>query len=260
MIDLNGFFGFHPAMAKLQPLWQEEYLAIVHATGFPHHSREHFEAQDFMESGTPGERSAGNTWMNRCVSKEGRSSPTQNFLAGQDFDAMPHAQAFRGSFRDNLQCLSQFIRTNPQTQVFSTEIGGWDHHSNQGGTQGQMADLLGEFSHALFAFWSGLGNLRGDTVVVTLSEFGRSLRENSRGGTDHGHGNVMFVLGANVKGRKVYGEWPGLNPSSQLDLAVTTDLRRVLCEVVYRHLGKQNLAEVFPGFDTHPGQFLNLIG
>ncbi len=176
---------------------------------------------------------------------------------------MPGAQSLSGNFAEDLRQLSQFIKTNPQTQVLSSDMGGWDHHSNQGAIEGQMADSLREFSSALVAFWSDLGNLREDTVVVTMSEFGRSVGENNRGGTDHGDGNVMFVLGANVKGRKVYGDWPGFSPSQlhvRLDLPVTTDCRRVLGEVIYRHLSKQNLSEVFPGFDNNPEQFLNLIG
>lgn len=262
VIDLDGFFGFHPAMSSLEPLWQQGQLAIVHATGSPRPSRKHFEAQDFMECAIPGERNATNSWMSRCASEEVRWSG-EICLAGRDFEAMPGAQSLSGSFAENLRQLSQFIKTNPQTQVLSSDMGGWDHHSNQGAIEGEMADSLREFSDALDAFWSVPGNLREDTVVVTMSEFGRSVGENNRGGTDHGHGNVMFVLGANVKGRKVYGDWPGLG-SSQLhagfDLAVTTDCRRVLGEVIYRHLGKQNLSEVFPKFDNNPERFLNLIG
>jgi uncharacterized protein (DUF1501 family) len=222
----------------------------------------HFEAQDFMECAIPRERGADSRWMSRCGSEEVRSS-AEIFLAGQHFEAIPGAQTPSGDFAENLRQLSQLMKTNPQTQVLSSEMGRWDYHSNQGALEGQMADSLREVSLALIAFWSDLGTLREDTVVVTMSEFGRSVGENNRGGTDHGHGSVMFVLGANVKGRKVYGDWPGVSPSQLhmgLDLAVTTDWRRVLGEVIYRHLGKQNLSEVFPEFDNNPERFLNLIG
>jgi uncharacterized protein (DUF1501 family) len=262
VIDLDGFFGLHPGMSSLELLWQQGQLAIVHATGSPRPSRKHFEAQDFMECAIPRERGADSRWMSRCGSEEVRSS-AEIFLAGQHFEAIPGAQTPSGDFAENLRQLSQLMKTNPQTQVLSSEMGRWDYHSNQGALEGQMADSLREVSLALIAFWSDLGTLREDTVVVTMSEFGRSVGENNRGGTDHGHGSVMFVLGANVKGRKVYGDWPGVSPSQLhmgLDLAVTTDWRRVLGEVIYRHLGKQNLSEVFPEFDNNPERFLNLIG
>ena len=245
VLDLDGFFGLHPAMSGLKPLWNGGQLAIVHAAGSPNSCRMHFEAQDFLESGITGVRDAGSGWMGRV--NRGRTvihSPGENF----------HNTVMR---------LSQFIRDNPQTQMLSSEVGGWDHHSGQGSSQGSMTPLLETFSQTLTSFWGDLGALRETTVVITVSEFGRSLRENNRGGTDHGHGNVMFVLGAKVKGKKVYGDWPGL-AVSQLhegrDLAVTTDYRRVLGEIVHRHLGDKELDNIFPGFDNDPANFLNLLG
>jgi uncharacterized protein (DUF1501 family) len=123
--------------------------------------------------------------------------------------------------------------------------------------------VLGEFSQSIAAFWTDLGDLGEDTVVVTMSEFGRTARENGNRGTDHGHANVMFVLGGPVKGGKVYGRWPGLDPSQLYegrDLAVTTDFRLVLSEVVSRYLGNKDLKTVFPGFDGQLGQFVKLLG
>jgi len=148
-------------------------------------------------------------------------------------------------------------------QVAFADIGGWDHHVNEGNTQGQIANLLRDFSQSLAAFWIDLGDLAEDTVVVTMSEFGRTARENGNRGTDHGHANVMFVMGGSVKGGKVYGKWPGLDQSQLYegrDLAVTTDFRRVLGEAVYRHLGNKDLNTLFPGFENQPAQFLHFLG
>jgi uncharacterized protein (DUF1501 family) len=147
--------------------------------------------------------------------------------------------------------------------VAFTDIGGWDHHVNEGSTQGQLANILREFSQSLAAFWTDLGPIAQDTVVVTMSEFGRTARENGTRGTDHGHANVMFVMGGPVKGGKVYGAWPGLE-SHQLyegrDLALTTDFRRVLGEAVATHLGNRNLDAVFPGFENQHSKFLKVLG
>jgi len=134
---------------------------------------------------------------------------------------------------------------------------------NEGSTQGQIANILREFSQSLAAFWTDLGNLAEDTLIVTMSEFGRTARENGNRGTDHGHANVMFVMGGPVKGGKVYGPWPGLQPHQLYegrDLALTTDFRRVVGEAVYRHLGNQNLGSVFPGFDDQAAKFLKFLG
>jgi uncharacterized protein (DUF1501 family) len=148
-------------------------------------------------------------------------------------------------------------------QVAFADIGGWDHHVNEGSTQGQIANVLREFSQSLGAFWVDLGDLAEDTVVVTMSEFGRTAHENGNRGTDHGHANVMFVMGGPVKGGKVYGRWPGLDQSQLYegrDLAVTTDFRRVLGETVERHLGNHALDQVFPGFDNQMEKFLQYLG
>src|SRR5207248_1099417 len=169
----------------------------------------------------------------------------------------------RGGFGDSLRQLAQLIKANLGVQVAFADIGGWDHHVNEGSTQGQLANVLGDFSQSLSAFWTDLGDLAEDTVVITMSEFGRTARENGNRGTDHGHANVMFVMGGTVKGGKVYGRWPGLDQSQLYegrDLAVTTDFRRVLGEAVFTHLGNKALDSVFPGFDNQTGRFLKIIG
>ncbi len=322
VLDLDGFFGLH-----------QKHLAIVHAAGSPDPTRSHFDAQDFMESGTPGLKATEDGWLNRslhslpapdsafrAVAMEptlprilaghepalainslsdfgiGGRSPNQSSVqnsfeamyagsvdavlhgsAQETFDAVKMLKAAnpaqytpsaganypRGRFGDSLKQFAQLIKANLGVQVAFADIGGWDHHVNEGSTEGQIANVLRDFSQSLAGFWTDLGELAEDTIVVTMSEFGRTVRENGNRGTDHGHANVMFVMGGPVKGGKVYGRWPGLE-SSQLyegrDLAVTTDFRFVLGEAVRQHLGNRDLSDVFPGFDDRPEKFLRYLG
>ncbi len=337
VLDLDGFFGLHPAMASFEPLWKQKHLAIVHATGSPDPTRSHFDAQDFMESGTPGIKVTDDGWLNRALrdlpstsvqdksafralalgpslprilsgkepavavnnlndfsvgGKNPNAAPMSTTFeamydhsvdtvlhgTGQEtFDAVktlkaadpahytPAANANypKGRFGDSLKQLAQLIKANLGVQVAFADIGGWDHHVNEGSTQGQIANVLGDFSQSISAFWTDLGDLGEDTVVVTMSEFGRTARENGNRGTDHGHANVMFVLGGPVEGGKVYGRWPGLDQSQLYegrDLAITTDFRAVLSEVVSKYLGNKDLRTVFPGFEGQPNQFVKLLG
>jgi uncharacterized protein (DUF1501 family) len=337
VLDLDGFFGLHPAMASFEPLWKQKHLAIVHAAGSPDPTRSHFDAQDFMESGTPGVKVTDDGWLNRALHELpvvsandksafraialGPSLPrilsgkepaiavnnVKDFsVGGRNPNAVPMSNTFeamydhsvdtvlhgtgqetfdaiktlkaadpahytpaananypKGRFGDSLKQLAQLIKANLGVQVAFADIGGWDHHVNEGSTQGQIANVLGDFSQSISAFWTDLGDLGEDTVVVTMSEFGRTARENGNRGTDHGHANVMFVLGGPVKGGKVYGRWPGLDQSQLYegrDLALTTDFRTVLGEVVSRYLGNKDLKTVFPGFEEQSAQFLKLLG
>ncbi|MGH9512317.1 MAG: DUF1501 domain-containing protein [Terriglobales bacterium] len=335
VVDLDGFFGLHPSLSPFQPLWNQRQLAIVHAAGSPDPSRSHFDAQDFMESGTPGVKATEDGWLNRTLRSLPDSDADSAFRAiamgpslprilsgpepavalnnindfgvgGRNPNAMPIANTFeamydqsvdsvlhgtgqetfeavkmlkaadpskyapaagadypRGRFGDSLKQLAQLIKANLGVQVAFADIGGWDHHVNEGSTQGQIANVLREFSQSIAAFWIDLGDLGEDTVVITMSEFGRTARENGNRGTDHGHANVMFVMGGPVKGGKVYGRWPGLDQSQLYegrDLALTTDFRRVIGEAVYRHLGNKALDQVFPGFDNQPAQFVKYLG
>jgi uncharacterized protein (DUF1501 family) len=339
VLDLDGRFGLHPSLAAFQPLWQQRHLAIVHAAGSPDTTRSHFEAQDFMETGTPGVKITEDGWLNRSLrnmpinmqttaqnsafraialgpslprvlsgsapavamnnindfsvgGKNPRGTPvaaafeamydhsSDSVLHGtgeETFDAVKMLKAAdpgkytpaiganypKGRFGDGLRQLAQLIKANLGVQVAFADIGGWDHHVNEGATEGQLANVLTEFSQSLSAFWTDLGNLGEDTVIVTMSEFGRTVRENGNRGTDHGHANVMFVLGGPVKGGKVYGRWPGLDQPQLYegrDLALTTDFRQVIGEAVARHMGNKNLANVFPGFDNQPGKFLRCLG
>ena len=163
-------------------------------------------------------------------------------------------------FGNSLKQVAQLLKANLGVEAAFSDIGGWDTHQNQGNVNGQLANRLKEFSETIAAFWRDMGDDAENVTLVTMSEFGRTARQNGTGGTDHGHANVMFVLGGQVKGGKVYGRWPGL-ANEQLnegrDLAVTTDFRRVLGEAAYRTLGSRNLDLVFPGAQVNPAEFLN---
>lgn len=329
-IDLDGFFGLHPSMAPLDPLFQQQQLAIVHAAGSPDTTRSHFDAQDFMESGTPGLKSTEDGWLNRALQSlpEKDATPFRGVAVGANlprtlrgaapaialpdlrqfqviaqsplveggFEAM-YAQtvdtALRGTGTETFEAIDMLRKANPQrfqpengadyprsrygqsllqiAQLIKADIGlevcfldtgGWDNHVNEGGVQGQLSNLLRDLGQGLAAFHKDLGDRMQDIVVVTMSEFGRTAHENGNRGTDHGHANCMFVMGGAVKGGKVYGKWPGL-ASHQLyegrDLALTTDFRSVLGEVITGHLGNRDLKGVFPGFDNDPRKFPGLL-
>jgi uncharacterized protein (DUF1501 family) len=329
-IDLDGFFGLHPSLQPLQPLFQNGQLAIVQAVGSPDPSRSHFDAQDFMESGTPGVKSTEDGWLNRAlqISPEDQLSPFRAVAFGPylprtlqgiapavaipdlkqfkmngpqqtvegGFEAM-YAQtvdmAMRGVGRETFEAVDQLKKINPDSyqpengaqypksrfgqslmeiaellkadvglEVAFLDSGGWDHHVNEGGVQGQLSNLLRDLGQGLAAFHQDMGDRMSDVVFVSMSEFGRTAHENGNRGTDHGHANCMFLMGGDVKGGKVYTRWPGLG-DGQLhdgrDLAVTTDYRSVLGEVMTKHLGDQNLNAVFPGFANDPAQFLGIV-
>jgi uncharacterized protein (DUF1501 family) len=321
-LDLDGFFGLHPRMASLVPYFKDGNLAIVHAAGSPDDTRSHFDAQDYMESGTPGDKGTRDGWMNRYLHAKdhaerstpfravaltqalprslqgsapalaigqlgqfgiragGQSDDISNAFASQyaqAADAMLGAtgrEAFdavrmlkeanpggytpangaeypRSGFGDAMMQIAQICKANLGLEVAFTELGNWDHHANEGGSQGQIANRLDDFANGIAAFARDMGDRMADVVVVTMSEFGRTVKENGNRGTDHGHGNAMLILGGNVKGGKVYGKWPGLNDGQLYqgrDLAITTDFRDVFSECVTAHLGAKDISQVFPGF------------
>jgi uncharacterized protein (DUF1501 family) len=219
-----------PAASAFEAMYDHSSDSVLHGTG-----EETFDAVKMLKAADPG-----------------KYTPA----AGANYPA-------KGRFAEGLRQLAQLIKANLGVQVAFADISGWDHHVNEGAVEGQLSNVLTEFSQSLAAFWTDLGDLGEDTVVVTMSEFGRTARENGNRGTDHGHANVMFVLGGPVKGGKVYGRWPGLDQSQLYegrDLALTTDFRQVIGEAVSRHMGNQNLANVFPGYDNQPGKFLRLLG
>ncbi|MCX6628098.1 MAG: DUF1501 domain-containing protein [Candidatus Solibacter sp.] len=318
-IDLDGFFGLHPSLGPLKPLFDQRHLAIVDAVGSPDPTRSHFDAQDYMESGTPGRKATEDGWMNRALPKAaGKVSPLRAVSLGpllpramrgstpavamqaiegfqvrsaearrqleqmsasksllmqaagrETFEAVAMLQAIQrqkyapaagadyphGRFGQALQQIAQLIKSDAGVEMAFADIGGWDHHVNELGarpSEGVLADLLREYGQALSAFWKDMGDRMNDVVVVTMSEFGRTAKENGNRGTDHGHANSMMVMGGAVKGGKVYGKWPGLEKEQlhdSRDLALTTDFRDVLGELVSRHLGNPSLKTVFPGYE-----------
>lgn len=313
-IDLDGFYGLHPALAPLKSIYDKGQLAIVHAAGSPDNTRSHFDAQDYMEMGTPGIKSTPDGWLNRYLNeqKKGestfrgvaltarlprmlaggapavslssidefrlrneamsatlqklytRTSDTLFRLGGQNLFAAiaelrrveskipPSAERYpTGRFGASLAQIARLIKADVGLEIAFTEIQGWDTHVNQGGVKGQMANRLKDLAESLATFHRDLGDRVEDVVLITLSEFGRTARENGNRGTDHGHANVMFALGGPVRGGKVYGRWPGLAPEvlyEGRDLDLTTDFRTVCGEVISRHLGQKDLSKIFPGF------------
>jgi len=308
-IDLDGRFGLHPSLEPLKPLWDGKQLAIVEATGSPDPSRSHFDAQDFMEAGTPG-KALSDGWLNRALPQVQGASPLRAIAMGaqlprtlrgawpavavnnldqfqvhdqnsagilqamyattqdsklmasgkETFEALkmvesingaPYTPAngvqYQGDFGKGLQQIARLIKAEVGVEAACADIGSWDHHSNE---TGQLNGILQQFGNALAAFVRDMGDRMEDIVLVTMSEFGRTVKEDGNQGTDHGHGNVMMVLGGPVQGGKIYGKWPGLEPEQlyeNRDLAVTTDFRDVLSELVQKHLGQRN-DKVFPGF------------
>ncbi len=350
-IDLDGHFGLNPALQPLKALWDKEQLAIVEATGSPDPTRSHFDAQDQMESGTPGKTSSDG-WLNRALSPAGPdTSPVRAIAVGAQLprtlrgvrsavalndtqlaqsgsldtnsvlesmyakssdaglartgnDAFAAMKILRsvgqqtpvpvaavgagapvaparvvvagpngapgpngppvlpqygqgGELGRSLQQIARLIKADVGVEAAFAEIGGWDHHGNE---NPQLSNLLRQFGSALATFAQDMGDRMEDIVVVTMSEFGRTAQENGNAGTDHGHGDVMMVLGGPVRGGKVYGQWPGLEKEQLYegrDLAVTTDYRAVLSELVSGHLGQKNVGQVFPGYQA--GAALGLL-
>jgi uncharacterized protein (DUF1501 family) len=331
-VDLDGFFGLNPRMRPLVPLWNSRQLAIVHACGSPDSTRSHFDAQDYMESGTPGVKSTGDGWLNRYLQAR-RAGPPSPFRAvsltaqlprmlqgaspavamsrieqfairaGQgsaaantSFEALYASaadhllestgrEAFdairvlktadpsryapangadypRSAFGQALKQIAQLSRADLGVEVAFADVGGWDTHINQGAAQGQLAARLDDFARGLAALTTDLGDRMEDTVVLTMSEFGRAVLENGNRGTDHGHGNAMLVMGGGVNGGRVFGRWPGLAVPQRFegrDLAVTTDFRDVFAEVVVRHLGVVDTRPIFPGYDVQASRFPGLF-
>ena len=331
-IDLNGFFGFNPRMAALKPLWDSRQLAIVHACGSPDSTRSHFDAQDYMETATPGVKSTSDGWLNRYLQARHAEHDTpfravamtaqmprmlqgtapaiaMNQIAqfgiragqasdnvGASFEAEYAAAAdavLHGTGRDAFNAMRMLKTTDPAKyepehgadyprspfgqalkqiaqltkagvglEVAFADIGGWDTHVNQGAAQGQLANRLDDFSRGIAALVIDLGDRMADTIVMTMSEFGRAVRENGNRGTDHGHGNAMMIIGGGVRGGKVYGRWPGLAVEQRYegrDLAVTTDFRDVFGEIVVRHLGVADPRPIFPGYAIQPPKFPGLL-
>ena len=318
-IDLDGHFGMHPSLAALKPLWQERSLAFVHAAGSPDETRSHFDAQDYMESGTPGRKSTADGWMNRLLAQLpgprsatsalsfgptlprimsgpvnvaniplGRGAGAQipldrpiinaafdQLYAGDDSLSRAYKEGIEShkkvmtdlqaemveadngapsaqGFSQDTEHLAKLVAQNSAIDLAFFALGGWDTHVNQGAGEGQLAQKLQPLAEGLAGLVKGLGSSYRDTVILVVSEFGRTFHENGNRGTDHGHGNVMWVLGGPIAGGKVYGDWPGLvggELHEGRDLAVTTDFRSVVATVLGGHmkLDTGQIGTVMPG-------------
>jgi uncharacterized protein (DUF1501 family) len=157
-----------------------------------------------------------------------------------------------GELGRGLQLAARLIKADAGVEAAFAEVNGWDTHGSE---PQQLSNVLRQFGTAIAAFHQDLGDRMEDVVLITMSEFGRTAQENGDNGTDHGHGSLMMVLGGSVKGGKVYGKWPGLEQEQLYegrDLAVTTDFRDVLSEILTGHLGQSNLTPIFPGFKPSP--------
>jgi len=339
-IDLDGFFGLHPSLSPFKKLWDDGILTTIHAVGSPSNTRSHFDAQDYMESGTPDNKGTRDGWLNRylavkgtcdeCKLHDGSSAAHSPFRAvamtpqtprilegpapsvamnsvdeftirtngsqadriealyrtgsadvvhaagGEMFEAMKMLKAAnpqqytpqnnadypRSPFGQHLRQIAQLIQSDVGLEIAFADVGGWDTHVNQGGATGQLANRLDDFSKSIAALVQDLGDRMSDVTILTMSEFGRTARQNGNGGTDHGHATSMFVIGGDVKGKKVYGKWPGLEPeqlNEGRDLALTTDFRSVFSEVAFKHLGAAKMDAVFPGFNGDQSKWLGVL-
>lgn len=335
-IDLDGHFGLHPSLVPLETFWKDKTLAIVEAVGSPDNTRSHFDAQDYMESGTPGNKGTKDGWLNRVLQTTSDRDPSpfravsmtqqlprslygrapsvamtdladfsvkagiysQNMKGGfegiyeqnakdtlgetgkETFEAVNFLkQANPGQYKPensavypnsdlgrSLRQIAQLIKAGVGLEVAFTDTGNdvrWDTHTNEGGARGQLANFLRTFSLSIAAFATDLGKRMDDVVVLTMSEFGRTARENGGRGTDHGHANVMFIVGNSVKGGKVYGDWRGLKTDKLYegrDLDVTTDFRDVFAEAAYKHMGSKDLAKLFPNYTAAKEKFRGYLG
>lgn len=326
LLPLNNLFGLHPAFASLMPYWESSQLAFIHASGSPDPTRSHFDAQDYMESATPGRKSTPDGWLNRlsAVLAGAHSTPASQRLqalnlgptmprifsgeaevaslgtgnralakgtldrpelatafgqlyAGDDrlSQVVREATATRGEIMGSLASddpkadlgslslnglsgdtarLGRLMARDRRIRLAFIPVGGWDTHANQGGAQGQLGNRFNLLAQALDALAKGLGEELNRTSILVMSEFGRTVRQNGTNGTDHGHGNVAWLMGGGVKGGQVLGAWPGLDTASLYegrDLAITTDFRDIIAQVLEQkfRLADQQLARVLPGVD-----------
>lgn len=317
-LDLDGFFGLHPSLNLLTPLYQAGHMAFVQATGSPDETRSHFEAMDLMERGAVEGQYSG--WLARHLNTldtgnnsalraigvgdmlpasllgvingtalrslgdyrlDGEAEQAQKWQkllqqlyngddkllrssAGQAFSALEVLQKLAGEayvprgrayadhdFGQALKTIAQLIRADVGVEVACVDLGGWDTHVAQGGGEGPMARLLAQLGEGLSALYEDLAPELDKITVVVMSEFGRRVQENAGLGTDHGHGNMMMVVGGHVQGGKVFANWPGLHPDQLTgpgDLHITIDYRDILGEILRTRLKNPQVQEVFAGY------------
>ncbi|MGE5518779.1 MAG: DUF1501 domain-containing protein [Candidatus Dadabacteria bacterium] len=324
LIDLDGKYGLHPSMSAFEPLFRQKRLAIVHGVGSPNNTRSHFDAQDYMESGTPFNKGTDSGWLNRAVGLLGHEAVTpfqavsltsslpRSFYGDNEALAISNLHDFAIQLRGNpiatntaaksfeelydktsssllnktgkesfeavkmlknadvrnyrpsngaeyplsplgnsLKQIAQLIKMDVGLEIGFTECGGWDTHFNQGTEIGTFSRNVLDLSNSMAAFWTDLGSLQDDVEVMTMTEFGRTVHQNGTGGTDHGRGSCMFILGNDVKGGVVHGKVPELaleNLEDNRDLPVTTDFRAVFDEVATSHLRIKDEGKLFPGW------------
>jgi uncharacterized protein (DUF1501 family) len=349
VLDLDGFFGLHPRLAMLKPIYAGGHLAAIQAVGSPNPTRSHFDAQDYMDSALPGDKTARTGWLARTLQNcpEDKTKAESLFKAismtgqvpralhGEDALAIPDLDQFgvkdsslmamaggmrrnkinentsgvtagfetlydkavgdvlhgtgrdtfealkivesikkqpytpangadypNGRYGESLKQVAQLIKADVGVEVAFVESGGWDTHINQGGAEGNLARKLQEFGAGIAALYADLGDRMADVCILTMSEFGRTARQNGNAGTDHGHATCFLALGGNVKGGKVLGQWPGLSQEQLYegrDLAVTTDFRDVFGEVAQRHMGVRDLKPLFADYQASPTKFRNVL-
>ena len=333
LIDLDGKFALHPSLSAFERLYREKRLAIVHGMGSPNTTRSHFDAQDYMETGTPDRKGTASGWLNRASTLLHSATPkadttpfsavamtsvmprslygdapaltiarlddfgvrvgggsstaamalanssskgfeslyeqtSQKILRGageESFDAMKIlSEANLKSYTpakgvsypasplgDSLKQIAQLIKANVGLEIAFAESGGWDTHVQQGTANGVFARRAEDLAASIEAFWRDIEPQQDDVVLMTMTEFGRTVRENGSGGTDHGRASCLFVLGNHLDGGKVYGKVPPLVPENLTDgrdVPVTTDFRAIFAEVSANHLGITDSAKLFPGW------------
>lgn len=325
LINLDSFFGLHPSLASIVPLWQNRSLAFIHASGSIAETRSHFEAQDIMETAMLNSALATQGWMNGLAQiLPDNHAPTRALNFGNVLPKIfqgkyniasvpnglksnggkpvedPHLQQALSQMYDNqkelgglyqqavsaregmMQDLSSemetagkgapgadafvveatkagdMIRKDPNIQLVFMDVGGWDTHVGQGNGKGQLASRLEKLGQGLASLTTALGPEYQNTTILVMSEFGRTVAQNGNNGTDHGHGNVAWLMGGGVKGGKVYSRWPGLNPNQLWegrDLAVTTDFRSIVGATVAGHFGISDVAmqQIIPGYKMDAG-------
>ena len=322
LIELDGRFGLHPSMNAFEPLFREKRLAVVHGVGSPNTTRSHFDAQDYMEAGTPFNKGTSSGWLNRAVGLLGHETATpfqavsmtsslpRSFYGDNAALAISNLQDFsiqlRGnpiaanvaakSFEDlydqtsssllsktgkesfdavkmlqkadpknyrpannavypttplgnSLKQIAQLIKMDVGLEVAFAECGGWDTHYNQGTETGTFSRNVNDLSSSIAAFWTDMGSYQDEVDVMTMTEFGRTVKQNGTNGTDHGRGSCMFILGNDVNGGIVHGKVPELaieNLEDRRDLPVTTDFRAIFNEVATSHLKIKNDGKLFP--------------
>jgi uncharacterized protein (DUF1501 family) len=321
LIDLDGRFGLHPGFKSFEPFFREKRLAIVHGMGSPNTTRSHFDAQDYMESGTPFNKGTASGWLNRAVGLLGHdatpfravsltSSMPRSFYGDHPSVAISNLQDFAIQMKGNpmganvaaksfedlydnttsgllketgkesfdavkmlqkadtknyrpefnavypttalgnaLKQIAQLIKMDVGLEVAFAESGGWDTHFNQGTEAGVFARNAADLSNSITAFWTDMSAYQDDLTLMSMTEFGRTVKQNGTGGTDHGRASCNFILGHDVNGGIVHGKMNPLaieNLEDGRDLAVTTDFRSVFSEVADKHLKINDDRVLFP--------------